>query len=43
MPCDIATLATDAPGTVALGHHLAFSSSLYRRRPTTLSLAIVSS
>lgn len=42
LPRDIATLATDAPGTSHAAITSAFSSSLYRRRPAPLSLAIVS-
>lgn len=40
MPRAIATLATDAPGTSHSATTSDFSSSLYRRRPTILSLPI---
>jgi hypothetical protein len=42
MPCDIATLATEAPGAPHSATTCAFSSSSYRRRVAALSLAIVS-
>jgi hypothetical protein len=41
-PCDIATLATDAPGAAHCSSTNAFNSALCRRRNTTLSAAIVS-
>lgn len=42
MPHDIATLATEAPGASHSAITSLFSSSLYCRRPTAMSLAIVS-
>jgi hypothetical protein len=41
-PCDIATLATDAPGAAHCSSTSVFNSALCRRRKTTLSDAIVS-
>ena len=41
-PCDIATLATDAPGAAHCSSTNAFNSALCRRRKTTLSAVIVS-
>ena len=41
-PCDIATLATDAPGAAHCSSTNVFNSALCRRRKTTLSAAIVS-
>ncbi len=41
-PCDIATLATDAPGAAHCSSTNAFNFALCRQRKTTLSAAIVS-
>ncbi len=41
-PCDIATLATEAPGAAHCSSTNVFNSALCRRRKTTLSAAIVS-
>ena len=42
MPCDIATLATDAPGTSHSATICALNSTPHRRRTTVLSLVIAS-
>lgn len=42
MPCDIATLATDMPGSSHCGSTIALNCDLYRRLVCPLLLAIVS-
>ena len=42
MPCDIATLATDAPDPSHSATTCAFTVVLYRRRVSVFSLVIVS-
>ena len=42
MPCAIATLATDAPGSLHAATTWAFVAALYRRRVSVFSLVIVS-
>jgi hypothetical protein len=42
MPCDIATLVTDAPGAWHSATSCAFNAALYCRRAAVFSLVIVS-
>jgi hypothetical protein len=42
MPCAIATLATEAPGSLQAATTCAFIFALYRRRLSLFSLVIVS-